>query len=366
MALPRMPHDLACRLTCRREASRRRQLWATNWSGSWCWPRQELFCSFPAAAVMMAAAPCRCHRQSRRVQLVRVSAAPLTLAAGCKRFATDGHVVRGCGSLSLFVAINPSNPTNLIGAWQQDRWSNGGAQGLLVGASFDDGRSWTVSAIPFAHCTAGTPPMAAISSEPPDPWMAVSPGGIAYALALSFSGATLAPRFSECDARIPLGRWQASTWGQPVTLIRDGDQFFNDKGSITADVSDARFVYAVWDRLTIAQDGPTWFARTLDGGASWQTPQHLRPRTRQSDHRQPDRGTPRRPRIINVFTEIDIVAGRASAAIRAIRSTDHGDTWSAPVTVAELLAIGAADPDTGLGAGWLRYTSDGASTAAAS
>ena len=36
-----------------------------------------------------------------------------------------------------WVAINPANPSNVIGAWQQDRWSNGGAHGLVAGYSFD-------------------------------------------------------------------------------------------------------------------------------------------------------------------------------------------------------------------------------------
>ena len=35
------------------------------------------------------------------------------------------------------VAVNPANPDNLVGAWQQDRWSNGAARGLSTGISFD-------------------------------------------------------------------------------------------------------------------------------------------------------------------------------------------------------------------------------------
>ena len=29
-----------------------------------------------------------------------------------------------------FVAVNPANPSNIVGVFQQDRWSNGGAPGL--------------------------------------------------------------------------------------------------------------------------------------------------------------------------------------------------------------------------------------------
>src|SRR5437762_1491827 len=34
-----------------------------------------------------------------------------------------------------FVATNPTNPSNLVAVWQQDRWSNGGSQALLAAYS---------------------------------------------------------------------------------------------------------------------------------------------------------------------------------------------------------------------------------------
>ena len=42
-----------------------------------------------------------------------------------------------------YVAVNPDNGANLIGAWQQDRWSNGGSRGNVVGFSNDGGTTWT-------------------------------------------------------------------------------------------------------------------------------------------------------------------------------------------------------------------------------
>ena len=55
----------------------------------------------------------------------------------------------------------------------------------------------------------------------------------------------------------------------------DSDVFFNDKPSITADPIAAANVYAVWDRLTSMNTGPTYLARSLDRGATWQTPQPI-------------------------------------------------------------------------------------------
>src|SRR5919198_2937324 len=38
-----------------------------------------------------------------------------------------------------WVAVNPANTANLIGVWQQDRWSDGGANATLAGYSLDGG-----------------------------------------------------------------------------------------------------------------------------------------------------------------------------------------------------------------------------------
>src|SRR2546429_6747610 len=44
-----------------------------------------------------------------------------------------------------FVAVNPTNPSNIVGVFQQDRWSNGGAPGLVASTSHDRGSTWTQS-----------------------------------------------------------------------------------------------------------------------------------------------------------------------------------------------------------------------------
>src|SRR5947208_16703024 len=65
------------------------------------------------------------------------------------------------------------------------------------------------------------------------------------------------------------------TWSVPTTLIKDGATAFNDKGSITAGPNNASYVYAVWDRLTGATGGPSYFAVTADGGSTWQAPRSI-------------------------------------------------------------------------------------------
>ena len=43
-----------------------------------------------------------------------------------------------------FVDVDPANGDNIIGVWQQDRWSNGASRGNVVGASLDGGQTWKV------------------------------------------------------------------------------------------------------------------------------------------------------------------------------------------------------------------------------
>jgi hypothetical protein len=41
-----------------------------------------------------------------------------------------------------WVSVNPTNTNDIIGVWQQDRWSNGGARGLVAGYSLNGGKTW--------------------------------------------------------------------------------------------------------------------------------------------------------------------------------------------------------------------------------
>jgi len=54
--------------------------------------------------------------------------------------------------------------------------------------------------------------------------------------------------------------------------------------------------------------------------------------------------------LVNVFTQIDVAStGAVTSSLRAIQSHDHGATWAASVKIADLLAIGAEDPQTHTG-----------------
>src|SRR5439155_5620541 len=86
--------------------------------------------------------------------------APLVQVSGPSPFAAC--TVGGPGTnypnaeVEPFVAVNPANPSNVIGVFQQDRWSNGGAHGLVASTSHDGGSTWIESWAHFSNCSGGT------------------------------------------------------------------------------------------------------------------------------------------------------------------------------------------------------------------
>src|SRR2546430_13674985 len=89
------------------------------------------------------------------------------------------------------VALNPRNANNVVGVWQQDRWSTGGARGLLTGMSLDGGRTWTQHMAAFSHCTGGSAANGGDFFRPSGPRGTFSPDRTGYLSSLSFNGGLL-------------------------------------------------------------------------------------------------------------------------------------------------------------------------------
>jgi hypothetical protein len=157
-----------------------------------------------------------------------------------------------------------------------------------------------------------------------------------------------------------------ATWSAPREVRFDNPRAlgnnFNDKETLTADPGDADLVYATWQRIVSPSEGSsarayensvsfysdTWFARSTDGGESWEPARSIfHPgRFQQTIGNQvevlPD-GT-----LINGFNRIQAVSNsqqRRGFNVEIIRSTDKGQTWSAPVHVDWLLVDQVSDPD---------------------
>ena len=273
--------------------------------------------------------------------------------------------------LEPFAATNPGNLADLVGAFQQDRWNDGGSRGIVSARSTDGGATWTTNTTTkSSFCTGGTVANGGDFQRATDPWTSISPNGATYLQTLSigdpntnFDNAILVMKSTDGGA----------TWNDPATLIRENlATTLNDKNSITADPNDSNFVYAVWDRLEFPNaharaaavanafpfKGPIYFSRTTDGGLTWS------PATRISGNGSISQTIGNQivvlPDLNNGTFEGQLVDGfnfRSLAKggntngfdnVAVIRSSDHGATWSnRPITVSKLYDVPVVDPDTG-------------------
>jgi hypothetical protein len=281
--------------------------------------------------------------------------------AGCTVPAAGGTVFPNT-EVEPFNAVNPANTANQIAVWQQDRWSNGGAHALMAAASFDGGVTWgSQQALPFNMCAPGGLPYERAS----DPWVSIGPDGIAYSISISFNAtnndnAVAAVRSTNGGA----------TWDH-LTVIRSDNgqnQLFNDKESVTADPTKAGTAYAVWDQLVGPVDnpavvvhnffsftGPTYFAKTTDGGVTWSPSKIIVP-MRQNQQSIGNvivvapNGT--------LYDFFSLITGTGpnmgpqstaphGFAIAFVRSTDGGETWTSPHIVDRMDTVTVTDPNTG-------------------
>jgi hypothetical protein len=269
--------------------------------------------------------------------------------------------------------VNPQNSQDLAGFWQQDRWSDGGAHGLVVGVSHDGGVTWSKTWPAFSNCAGGTAANGGGYERSSDPWLSWSPSGpngtfgTLHAISLSFDRST-----AHNAVLVSRSLNGGDTWSSPITLKEDNSNsgplanLFNDKESITADPVDPSNVYAVWDRIespnnnpltppqayahALAFRGPAWFARSTNNGASWEparkifAPKASRTQTIGNQIVVLPDGT-----LVDGFTDIQFSNGHDihkgdNAAV--IFSSDQGTTWSSNATIiANMGDTGVRDPD---------------------
>jgi hypothetical protein len=280
-----------------------------------------------------------CARAAGQPDPQFTASAASPFAPGCDGVAATGAVYANA-EVEPMLAVNPTNLANLVGVWQQDRWSNGGSHGLMTGYSFDGGRTWSRTAATFSRCAGGNAGNGGDYDRASDPWVTFSPDGTAHQISLSINGQENQPG-SASAMLVSRSTDGGRTWSGPTTLIRDGPAAFNDKGSITADPNDAHYVYATWDRLA-GNSGPTYFARSADGGNTWEPARAIL---------DPGLNTQTLNNQIVVLPSSTLVdfftLFNPDPALAVIRSTDKGLSWSAPIVIAQALALGVKDPELG-------------------
>jgi hypothetical protein len=307
------------------------------------------------------------------------SAGPSPFAPGCGGPGEDFHAASEVPGVNFpgtevepWFQVNPQDSQDLVGFWQQDRWSDGGAHGLVAGVSHDGGLTWTKSWPAFSNCAGGTTANGGGYERSSDPWISWSPRpanglGTLHAISISFDRSTahnavLASRSLD----------GGNTWSAPKTLREDNSNsgplanLFNDKESITADPIDTHNVYAVWDRIespnnnpltppqayahALAFRGPAWFARSTNNGKSWEqarkifAPKASRTQTIGNQIVVEPNGD-----LVDGFDYIKGSNGHGihrGDNVAVIFSSDQGDTWSStPTIVANMGDTGNRDPE---------------------
>jgi hypothetical protein len=252
------------------------------------------------------------------------------------------------------VAVNPTNPSNVIGVFQEDRWTDGGAHGLLAAVSFNGGSSYINDWAEFSRCSdlPATPEHEDLPRAT-DPWVSFDAAGRAYQIGLPIIDGSLT---GESAVTASYSTDGGLHWSFPVDITRDTPAtdpgVFNDKQSITADPLHAGRAYATWiqgnlpgENISLAKlshafsyRGLPMFARTTDGGQTWSAPE---PMTKANLYAQGNQIA-----VLPDGTLVDVMAilfkgsgiqpNLNGVYMAVMRSQDGGLHWANPTQVAKL------------------------------
>jgi hypothetical protein len=304
---------------------------------------------------------------SAAVDPLTVVSGPSPFAPGCEGAPQTGTVYRNA-EVEPWVDVNLADDNNLVGDWQQDRWSNGGSSGNLSAYSLNGGTTWTIPPISsapdtgqakFSRCTGGNAANGGDFERATDPWVSFSPNGVAHQVALGINDSNVANAVLTSRSLD-----KGANWEDPVVVkFDDRANFFNDKETLTADPTDSRFVYVTWQRIVAPNENASarageraaafrsiaWFARSDDNGASYHVVKPILDPGNKAQTIGNQIVVLPNGDLVMVFNLIRNVGANRNRGFTAavMRSTDRGDTWSAPILIDRMITDGVTDPADG-------------------
>jgi hypothetical protein len=323
------------------------------------------------AMLALAVAPAHAGAPLSWTSIQRISPTGSPYPPGCSG-STTGNFYPGT-EVEPWIATNPADDGNSVAVWQQDRYSNGGANSLR--AAYSAGGQWLDPANQpaFTVCSGGTDPVVNGFERASDPWVTfASDGHVAYFMALAFNQSRSLESAMTVSRSFRQNGVVGATWESTPKVLKYDASFnvLNDKNSMTADRFDPDTAYAIWDRLVFPNErsrgksfenaaayyGPTWFTRTTNSGNSWE------PARKIWDPGQEHHNSGRNDQsignqivqtgsgdLVDIFDWInnDNGGGGKGYKVAALRSTDHGQTWSNAILVSRFIPGVVSDPTTG-------------------
>jgi hypothetical protein len=236
-----------------------------------------------------------------------------------------------------YLTVNPRNPNNVVATW-----TLGPIQNVVAGVSFNGGRTWQQVPLPLTLCSGGAYAGAG------DPWLSFAPNGDLYAINLAGSSpsSAIATVIKSTDGGL---HWS------PPALLSTGSDLTPGRPTITVDLNNPLFVYAFWHGEGIKNTLPLIFARSADGGVSWEPARILYApgANRGADFGQafalPDGS------VVALLYDFGFL-NKKQQSVQVLRSTDHGQSWSGPIGSLSMMPLSfenfgfssALDPETGV------------------
>ena len=281
--------------------------------------------------------------------------------------AFGSNLMANCDSILLphnetAIIVDPNDPNHLAAGSNDTQLPPNGASGSARSAlgyytSFDGGRTWLNGAVPAAGF-----------AQAADPALGFDTLGNVFIAIVSFD---LGLGGKALGGAIQVARSSdgGRTFAVPLTVEQStSDAIFEDKPYLVVDTNPAsRFVnsvYITWtrfhfDSLDSYLESPIFFSASRDGGQTWSAPKEISgsntavctfsgtplPFDRRCKEDQFSSPVVAADGTIFVAFENDqaINDGQFRDQYLVVKSTDGGDTWSAPVRASDIIHDGGND-----------------------